>query len=140
MNLLRKFAKEISVFGLVLVIFIGLFVYRNLTHEDITAISENGVVSKIEDGDSFAVFVGDNSTTNVNGYISEVVEPFLQAHSGTTIYFVDTQDMDDATSWIKETFATTNGSQPQYFVIKDGVVDRTYSGTVSYIRLNQLFD
>lgn len=140
MESIKKFAKEISIFGLVLVIFIGLFIFRNLTHEDVTAISQAGVTNKMEAGDSFALFVGDNSDANVYGYITEVVEPFLQDHSGTQIYFLDTQDMEDSATWIKETFSTTNGSQPQYFVIQDGAVDRTYAGTVSYIRLNQLFD
>ena len=140
MEFLRKFAKELSIFGLVIVIFLGLFIFRNLTHEDVTTISTTQLTAKMESSDDFVVLVGDYSDTNISGYISEVVEPFLQAHSGTKIYYVDTQSMDDETAWIRSTFATTDGTSPQYFVIKQGAVSKSYSGTVSYIRLNQLFD
>ena len=34
MNFIKKFAKEISVFGLVLLIFLGLFIYRQATFKD----------------------------------------------------------------------------------------------------------
>ena len=32
MEFIKKFAKEISVFGLVLVVFLGLFIYRQATY------------------------------------------------------------------------------------------------------------
>lgn len=140
MEFVKKFTKELSIFGLVIGVFIGLFVYRNLTHEDVTTISSTNLTTKIENKDDFVVLVGDYSDTNVYGYISEVVEPFLQEHRGTKIYYVDTQAMEDQTAWIRSTFATTDGTSPQFFVIEDGLVTKAYSGTVSYIRLNQLFD
>lgn len=140
MEFVKKFAREISIFGLVIVVFLGLFIFRNLTHEDVKTITTTQLTAKLENKDDFVVLVGDYSDTNVSGYITQVVEPFLQEHSGTKIYYVDTQSMEDQTAWIRTTFATTDGTSPQFFVIEQGLVAKSFSGTVSYIRLNQLFD
>ena len=44
MGFLKKIWKEISVFGLVFVIFIALFAYRQATHVELTTISKTKLV------------------------------------------------------------------------------------------------
>ena len=42
-DFIKKFAREISVFGLVLVVFLGLFIYRQATYATYTTLSSTGV-------------------------------------------------------------------------------------------------
>ena len=46
MGFLKKIWKEISVFGLVFVIFIALFAYRQATHVELTTINKTKLVEK----------------------------------------------------------------------------------------------
>ena len=48
MEFFKKIWKEISVFGLVFVIFIVLFAYRQVTHVELTTISKTKLVEKIK--------------------------------------------------------------------------------------------
>ena len=57
MKILKKLWKEISVFGLVLVVFLCLYGYRTVTHVEMTTISQTKLESKIKDKDSFVVVV-----------------------------------------------------------------------------------
>ena len=61
MGFLKKIWKEISVFGLVFVIFIALFAYRQATHVELTTINKTKLVEKIKAKDSFVVVVGSDS-------------------------------------------------------------------------------
>ena len=67
MNFIKKFAKEISVFGLVLLIFLGLFIYRQATFKDYKTISESRLTQMIKDQEDFVVVLGDSTdSTNVS--------------------------------------------------------------------------
>ena len=55
MNFIKKFAKEISVFGLVLLIFLGLFIYRQATFKDYKTVSESRLTQMIEDKEDFGI-------------------------------------------------------------------------------------
>ena len=72
MEKVKKLWKEISIFGIVIVVFLGLFVYRKITHVEFTTITQSALVEKVEDKDSFVVVVGsdkDNTTSRYNDYI-----------------------------------------------------------------------
>ena len=49
MEFIKKFAKEISVFGIVLVVFLVLFAYRQITFKDYTTISESRLTQMVSD-------------------------------------------------------------------------------------------
>ena len=61
MNFIKKFAKEISVFGLVLVIFLGLFIYRQATFKDYKTVSQNELTNIVKYKKVFVVVLGDST-------------------------------------------------------------------------------
>ena len=88
MGFFKKIGKEISVFGLVLVVFIALFAYRQITHVELTTISQDKLEEKIKDKDSFVVVVGsDNDNTTLN--YKDVCLKYLEKNHGDKIYYVN---------------------------------------------------
>ena len=51
MDFFKKIGKEVSVFGLVFVVFIALFAYRQVTHVELSTISQDKLEEKIKDKD-----------------------------------------------------------------------------------------
>ena len=49
MDFFKKIGKEVSVFGLVFVVFIALFAYRQATHVELSTISQDKLEEKIKD-------------------------------------------------------------------------------------------
>lgn len=138
MEFLKKIWKEISVFGLVFVIFIALFAYRQITHVELSTLSKDELVEKLEKKDDFVVVVGsdeDNLTLNYK----DVCLKFLEKNHSKKIYYVNLANEDNATSYIQKTFKTDDGSIPSTFVIKNGKVKTQKSGALSYYRISQLF-
>ena len=56
MDFFKKIGKEVSVFGLVFVVFIALFAYRQATHVELSTISQDKLEEKIKDKDICALF------------------------------------------------------------------------------------
>ena len=111
MGFFKKIGKEISVFGLVLVVFIALFAYRQITHVELTAISQDKLEEKIKDKDSFVVVVGsDNDNTTLN--YKDVCLKYLEKNHGDKIYYVNLAKENNATTYIQKTFKTDDGSVP----------------------------
>ena len=52
MDFFKKIGKEVSVFGLVFVVFIALFAYRQATHVELSTISQDKLEEKIKYNDS----------------------------------------------------------------------------------------
>ena len=61
MEKIKKFWKELSIFGIIIVVFLGLFVYRRITHVEFTTITQSALVEKVKDKDSFVVVIGNNN-------------------------------------------------------------------------------
>ena len=88
MDFFKKIGKEVSVFGLVFVVFIALFAYRQVTHVELSTISQDKLEEKIKDKDSFVVFVGsdkDNTTLNYKN----VCLKYLEKNHSDKIYYVN---------------------------------------------------
>ena len=117
MDFFKKIGKEVSVFGLVFVVFIALFAYRQATHVELSTISQDKLEEKIKDKDSFVVVVG---------------------HSDK-IYYVNLAKENNATTYIQKTFKTDDGTIPSTFVMKNGKVKVQKSGSLSYYRIAELF-
>ena len=134
MEFIKKIGKEISVFGLVFVVFIALFAYRQITHVEVTTISQDNLEEKIKAQDSFVVVMGsDDDSTSVS--YKETCLNYLEKNHGDTIYYVNLADEKDATTYIQKTFQTDDGSIPSTFVMKKGKVSKQKSGSLSYYRI-----
>ena len=59
MEKVKKLWKEISIFGIVLVVFIGLFVYRKITHVEYTTITQSALVEKVKDKDLSLIHISE---------------------------------------------------------------------------------
>lgn len=138
MKKLKKFWKEISVFGIIIVVFIGLYVYRNIFFNDYTTISQSQLVEKVEDDDNFVVVIGNNSDTATQSY-QQTMSQFLQEHLSKTLYYVDISEDTDYADWLEKKLDITDATIPQTIVYEDGKVKTSKSGALSYYRLSELF-
>ena len=138
MDFFKKIGKEVSVFGLVFVVFIALFAYRQATHVELSTISQDILEEKIKDKDSFVVVVGsdkDNTTLNYKN----VCLKYLEKNHSHKIYYVNLAKENNATTYIQKTFKTDDGTIPSTFVMKNGKVKVQKSGSLSYYRIAELF-
>lgn len=138
MEKIKKVWKELSVFGIVLVVFIALFVYRKVMFAEYTTLTQTELVEKVKDKDNFVVIVG-NTTDNTTLSYQNVMQKFVDKNRDESLYFVDLKDNKDADKFIKETFKTDETSIPQTFVISKGEVKAQKSGALTYYRLTELY-
>lgn len=138
MGKVKKIWKEISVFGIVIVVFLALFIYNKIMFANYTTISETKVVEKMKDKDNFIVVIGNSSETTTQSY-QQVMQTFVDKNRDEDLYFVDLKDNADPTKFISETFNTEETSAPQTLVIKEGAVASQNSGALTYYRLHELY-
>lgn len=138
MEKVKNLWKEISIFGIVIVVFLGLFVYRKITHVDYTTISQSALVEKVKDKDSFVAVIG-NSTDNVSLSYQQTMVEFLTDNRSKDLYFVDVAKDQNYTTWLEKELKITDGTVPQTLVYKNGKLTTSKSGALSYYRLAQLY-
>lgn len=138
MEKIKKLWKEISIFGIVLVVFIGLIVYRKIVFVEYTTISQSELVEKVDDGDSFVVVIGNNSDTTTLSY-QETMSKFVENHRSEKLYYVDISEDENYGNWLEEKLDITDSTIPQTIVFKDGKVKQSRTGAISYYRLTQLY-
>lgn len=133
MEFIKKFAKEISVFGLVLVIFLGLFIYRQATFKDYKTISQDKLTQMIESKEDFVVVLGDASNTTVQGYQS-IMTKYTTKNRSTPFYYLNTADVNKLEDYVKKTFES-EVSYPVTFIIKEGKMVAKKEGAMQYYSL-----
>ncbi|MFQ6793714.1 MAG: hypothetical protein ACLRT4_13175 [Thomasclavelia sp.] len=138
MEKIKKLWKEISIFGIVLVVFIGLIVYRKIVFVEYTTISQSELVEKVDDGDSFVVVIGNNNDTTTLSY-QETMSKFVENHRSEKLYYVDISEDENYGNWLEEKLDITDSTIPQTIVFKDGKVKQSRTGAISYYRLTQLY-
>ena len=109
MEKVKKLWKEISIFGIVLVVFIGLFVYRKITHVEYTTITQSALVEKVKDKDSFVVVIGNNSDNTTLSY-QQTMTTFVEKNRSKSLYYVDVSGDSDYTTWLEEKLDITDGT------------------------------
>lgn len=151
MDKLKKFGKEISVFGIVIVIVAALFIYKQFNMNDFKYISADKAVSMVEDGKDFIVMFGTvtpnesatseedkskdpaNITYEQTTFVKEYIKKNRQV-----VYYVDVDKIEDHTTFMSEKFGVTAGV-PQTLFIKDGKVIEDKSGTaLKYVEFSNL--
>ncbi|WP_028043152.1 hypothetical protein [Candidatus Stoquefichus massiliensis] len=133
MEFIKKFAKELSVFGLVLVIFLGLFIYRQATFKDYKTITQDKLTQMVEGKEDFVVVLGDSSNTTVQGYQS-IMTKYTTKNRSTPFYYVDTKDIDKLEDYVKKTF-DLEVSYPVTLIIEKGEVAAKKEGAMQYYSL-----
>ena len=86
-DFIKKLACEISVFGLVLVVFLGLFIYRQATYATYTTLSSTKFEQKIENKDSFILVAGDSSDNTMKSF-QEVMTTYQTKNRKNKLYYL----------------------------------------------------
>lgn len=138
MDLIKKFAKEISVFGLVIVIFLGLFVYRQITFKDYKTIDDSKVTSMMENKEDFILVLGDSSTDAMYTF-QNIMAEYTTKNRDTTLYYLDTKNIKNADKYVEDTF-DLNITYPSTIVVKDGKVTAKTEGALQYYYFKDFID
>ena len=133
MEFIKKFAKEISVFGIVLVVFFGLFAYRQITFKDYKTISQKQLTSMVEKQEDFVVVVGNSTDTTVLSY-QDIMTKYTTKNRSTPLYYLDTNNIENVDQYIEDTF-DTNVTYPSTLIIKDGKMTAKKDGIMQYYYL-----
>lgn len=133
MKFIKKFAKELSVFGLVLVIFLGLFIYRQATFKDYTTITQSKFEQMLDDKKDFVIVLGDSTNTTVTSYQS-VMTTYTTKNRSTPFYYLDTSKIENVDSYVEEKLKI-NVTYPVTVVIKNGEVSAKKEGALQYYSL-----
>lgn len=133
MEFIKKFAKEISVFGIVLVVFLVLFAYRQMTFKDYTTISESRLTQMVSDQKDFVVVLGDSTDSTVMGY-QEVMTTYTTKNRDIPLYYVNSSEDEKFDSYVEKTL-NVNVTYPATLVIKDGKVVAKKEGYLQYYSL-----
>ncbi|MEG0276167.1 MAG: DUF2847 family protein [Coprobacillus sp.] len=133
MEFIKKFAKEISVFGLVIVVFLGLFVYRQITFKDYKTVTEKELTQMVTDKESFVVVLGDSTNTTMMGY-QEIMQKYTTDNRDTDIYYLDTNGINKISDYVEKTF-NTSVAYPATLIIKDGQLQAKKDEILQYYSL-----
>ena len=138
MEKIKKYAKEFSVFGIVLIAFVGLFIYRSAMYGDYTILSTDKAIEKIKDKDTFVLVVGNNTENETYGYLN-TMKSFVNETKNDDLYFVNLADIKakEVEKLLVDTLASDEVAYPQTFAIVDGKVEMTRKGAQSYYRINE---
>ena len=115
MEKIKKFWKELSIFGIVIVVFLGLFVYRKITHVEFKTITQSALVEKVKDKDSFVVVIGNNSDSATLAYQDTMTEVATR-NRRKSLYYVDISNDSTYSTWLEKKLDITDTTVPQTIV------------------------
>lgn len=134
MEFIKKFAKELSVFGLVIVVFLGLFVYRQMTFKDYTTISKTKLTKMVNTKEDFAIVLGDSTNATMQGF-QNVMQKFTTKNRSTPLYYLDSSEDNKFESYVEKTL-NIHITYPATIIVKDGKVVNKKEGALNYYALN----
>ena len=133
MDFLKKFFKEISVFGIVIVVFLGLFVYRQFTFKDFTTIDTTKLTQMVEQKEDFVVVLGDSQNPSMFQY-QETMQKYTTKNRDEKLYFADTNNQKTVSKYMQDTFHL-EVTFPTTIVVEDGKVKNHKEGALTYYAL-----
>lgn len=138
MDKLKKVWKEISIFGIIIVVFLGLFIFRKIAFVEFTTISQNELIEKVADNDSFVVVIGSSEDNQSLAY-QETMTKFVEKNRNEDLYYVNISNDPEYATWLEKKLNITNANVPQTLVYKDGKLKTSKTGALSYYRLSELY-
>ncbi len=153
MNKIKSFAKELRVFGIVLICVFGLFVYKKINLNDYIHISDKKVIQMIDKEKSFILVLGNSTLPSSNGSNDKPNpdDPGIQTHDQhgfhkeyikehhQKVYYLDTKKVNDLENFTS-TYLTTSTTVPQTLFIKDGKVIMKKEGPLKYVEFSKMAD
>ena len=141
MDKIKKIWKELSVFGVVLVCILGLYIYRLIVTVDIPTVSGVKVVSMIENDKSFVLYTGKESVANTSVYAT-TIETYLKKNRSDKIYYLDTEKLDEAEAFVKKYFGEegVDSTNPHTYVFINGDLTTKYTSALGYYDLDKLMN
>ena len=153
MEKFKKLAKELSIFGIVVICAISLLIYKQINMNDYINISAAKAVEMKDADKDFILVLGtskisstssssssSSSTQSDPGLLTKEQASFHKAYikkHRQKIYYVDTKDMNDLASYLNTNFGTTT-TIPQTIFIKDGEVVLNKSGILKYVDFSDM--
>lgn len=151
MDKLKKFAKEISVFGIVIVIVGALFIYKQFNLNDYITISADKAVSMIQSDKDFIVVFGTTKATTTSSSTTEeqnndpanltaeqatYVKKYIKKNR-QKVYYVNADKIEDLATYMKDNFGS-DSTLPQTFFIKNGEIVSNKNGAIKYVEFSKL--
>lgn len=135
---LKGFAKEASVFGIIIVCILGLFLYSSIRNHSLTLTTAAKVEQKIENQDSFILVTGYATTTNMYLY-QETLETYIEKNRSTKIFYVNLDAEEDAETFVTEVLGeeALDESEPHTYYIVNGETTKTTVGNPGYYTVDK---
>lgn len=131
MDKLKKFWKELSVFGIVIVCVLGLYFYRVLTTAEYTEISLSKVNDKITSTEDFVLVTGTEGTI-----YEETIATYLKKNRGDKVYYLDIANVNQDASLPEGIINDTQ--TPHTYIYVDGVLTEKRDGAIGYYDFDKL--
>lgn len=131
MKIIKKFWKELSVFGIVIVCILGLYLYRVATSAEYTTISLDKLETKIANGDDFVLVTGAQDTV-----YQTTIETYLQKHRSSHVYYLDLSTLAEGTV-LPEGINNDTANAHTYIYI-DGALTETRDGSIGYFTFDKV--
>ena len=133
MEFIKKFAKEISVFGLVIVVFLALFIYHHATFKDYKTVNQKTLTQMVEDKKDFVVVLGNSSDQSLLTY-QDIMTKYTTKNRSTPFYYLDISKVKNAEDYVQKTF-DTNVAYPATLIVNDGKLAAKKEGVLQYYSL-----
>ncbi len=141
MEQFKKIMKDFSIFGIVIVCFLGLFLYKTAVKADVKTISSTKLVQMIEADESFVVYTC-SSTSGYNINYKEVVESYLSKNRSDKIYYVDLDKIDDQDTFVSTYLGEEKADleNPNTYVFVKGEIHKSKDAAIGFYDLTQLMN
>lgn len=132
----KSFWKQTSVFGLVLVLFIGLYVYHEIAYVSYKTITKTQLNNMIKEKKSFVVVIGSDSDSSSVSY-KTVMHKWVQNHKLSKLYYLNVGTDSKYTSYLSDKLKLESVTIPQTVKYAKGKVTNQRVGSLSYYRLDE---
>lgn len=135
-NIINKLWKELSIFGLVIVLFFGLLAYHKIVYVTFETINDKQVNQMIKDKKSFNLVIGSDKDNTTLVY-KQTMDTWIKKHRFSKLYYLDVTQIKDYEKYLSQTLKTDTVNLPQTLKFKDGKLIKQKNGNQTYYRLDE---